>query len=179
MQAFHGKQPFLCPLLSYNEKRALPQSSLYLAAGGHNALYPTLQKILKTLYPKENVHWTLNPNFPAIDTYILFYVCSYDVKEAPLLVEAIHRAQSLLKSGRLKSEAHILIILYRDLRVAFPERKLQREKSMSDMVTQEILFREAPLEQQRIQVAHEFGVHNLQDSLQQLTGYAFYFELMH
>lgn len=153
-------------------------SALYIAAGGCEASYPIIQKILEALYPQQAIHWTLKPNFKEIDTYVIFYLCPYGIEEIPLLTQAIHNAQQLLESNQLKPEAHILIILYRDLKVAFPERKLQREKVMSEMIGDEILPQEAPRVKERIRITHEFGINNFQDSLQQLTGNHFYFEVM-
>ncbi len=176
MHVFPHQQSFTSPRLSYTEKRALSQSSLYIAAGGNKLIDFTFKKIMQVIFPQENIHW-VEPNFKEIDTYIMFYLCSYDVQEAPILTLAIHDARSLLKS-KLKPEAHILIMLYRDLKVAFPQRKLQREKVMSEMISDNLLQLEAPVDRKRIQITHEFGIHDLQDSFQQLKGRYFYFELM-
>lgn len=162
----------------YNEKEPFPQSSLYLSAGGCETAYFSVQKLLQALYPQQAIHWTLEPNFKEIDTYVIFYLCPYGVEELPLLMEGIHHAQQVLEHKEFKSEAHVLIIFYRDLKVAFPERKLQREKVMSNRLTEEVLLREAPTEGKRIRITHEFGTNNLQDSLQQLTGHYLHFEIM-
>lgn len=137
----------------------------------------SFMKVLHALYPKELIQLKEKPNFKKIDTYVLFYLCPYDIDEVSLLNRSIKRAQELLKSNQLKLDAHILIVLYRDLKVAFPERKLQREKIMSENITKEILSRQAPLYQNRIHITHEFGTSNLKDTLQQLTGSFLYFEV--
>src|SRR5262249_2447431 len=148
-----------------------------IQVGGWHAQEAILHKVLQALYPQEAIEWTAKPNLEEIDTYILFYICPYDVKEAPLLKESIHYAQQLLESHRLKPNAHILIIFYRDLKVAFPERKLQREKFMSNRITEEILNREIPVDKERIHVTHEFSTHHLQDTLEELIGSHLYFEI--
>lgn len=120
----------------------------------------------------------LEPNLKEVDTYVLFYLCTYGIEELPLVSAGIRRARQVLESKELNPEAHVLIILFRDLKVAFPVRKLQREKVMSEMISEEILNCETFVNKERIRVTHEFGTNNLQDSLQQLTGTHLYFEVM-
>lgn len=136
-----------------------------------------LCKVLHALYPQESIEWIQKPDLKKIDRYVLFYLCPYGAKEGPLLIKGLQRAQQLLKSDLLKPDAHILIIFYRDIQVDFPERKLQREKFMSNMITEEIINRENTIDKQRIHVTHEFSPHHLQDTLEELKGSHFYFEV--
>lgn len=136
-----------------------------------------LQKVLETLYPGVPVQWAKSPHLHEIDTYVLFYLCSYGVEEGSLLREAIQRSQQILHHPEFKSQAHVLIVVYRNLKVAFPERKLKREKVMSEMFTEDLLNREVSRDQHRIGVTHEFGLNNLQDTVQHLTGSHLYFEI--
>jgi hypothetical protein len=173
-----GKNPPFSTFKQHHKNVFLTKPSLYLSAGGCKEIYPIIQKLLQALFPYQSIHWTLSPNLKEIDTYVIFFSCSYDVEEVPLLIQGIRHARHILENKQLKPDAHILVILYRDLKVAFPERKLQREKVMSELMTEEILHREAPQDEARIRIIHEFGTNNLQDSLQQLTGNNFYFELL-
>ncbi len=158
-------------------KKSSVPSHPRIQVGGSHAQEAILHKVLQALYPQEVIEWTAKPDLEEIDTYVLFYACPYDVKEEPLLKESIHYAQQLLESHRLKPNVHLLIIFYRDLKVAFPERKLQREKFMSNLITKEILNREMSIDQERIHVTHEFSTHHLQDTLEELIGSRLYFEI--
>lgn len=151
----------------------------HIEIGGAPAQESVLQKVLHALYPQESIRWILEPDLKKIDTYVLFYVCPYGAKETPILMEGIQYAQHLLNNPQFNPAAHILMILYRDLKVAFPERKLRREKVMSEMVSEEMLNSKAPMEKHRIRVTQEFGTNNLQDTLHQLIGSHLYFEVMH
>lgn len=136
-----------------------------------------LQKFLQALYLKDEIEWISNPNLKEIETYVLFHVCTYGEEDTLSLKEGIKRA-CLLLENQLSFQAHVLIILYRDLKVSFPERKLRREKFMSELISDEMLSRECLSYQNRIRIIHEFGTNNLQDSLQQLTGNHVYFEIL-
>jgi hypothetical protein len=151
---------------------------LRIEVGGFHAQDSTLHKVLQMLYPEESIQFISKPHLEEIETYVLFYSCPYGEEEVSLLKEGFHRAKQLLNHPQFKLETHVFMIFYRDLKVDFPERKLQREKVMSEMITEEILHQELGIHRERIHVAHGFGIHDLQETLRELTGTSFYFEVI-
>jgi hypothetical protein len=145
---------------------------------GLGAQEANLYRLLQNVYPEETLHWTVVPYLQDIDIYVIIELCAYGAQESSYLHQAIQRALKVLTSKQLKPEALILIILYRDLKVNFPERKLQREKVMSEMFIDEILHQEAPDCKEQISISHEFGLQGLKNTLQQLEGKHLYFEIM-
>lgn len=137
-----------------------------------------LQKLLNALYPNQCIHWVLKPALEEIDLYVIVGVCPYGAEEAPLLQAFLSRALEILDREQVKAEANIVILFYRDLKVNFPERKLQREKAMSAIISQELLKRQAMEIQGRVHIAHEFGPYHVSDTLQQFKGRHLYFELL-
>lgn len=149
----------------------------HIEVGGVHARDSKIQKFLEALYPQEAVQWVDEPDFKNIDTYILFYLCSYGEEDTLLIKQSFQHAQQLLTMHPFKPDVHLLIVFYHDLRVDFPDRKLQREKVMSEILTKQIFDQEMPY-LNRIAITYEFGTHHLEDTLQQLQGSYLYFEVM-
>lgn len=152
------------------------QHSSHIAVKKKSASDLHLHKFIQALFPKEEIELIQLPQLKEIDTYVLFHTCAYGEEEIQSLKEGIKKAHHLLEH-ELNSQANVVMIFFRDLNVSFPERKLRREKFMSELISEDLLNHEGALHE-RMSVIHEFGTQNLQDTLQQLTGKHLYFEVL-
>ncbi|WP_068468187.1 hypothetical protein [Candidatus Protochlamydia phocaeensis] len=157
----NGQKTALNRMPSFSEQA----SSLSIRVGGEKAHNPTMQNLLKALFPHQAISYS-SPDFNQLDIYM--FVHEYRAEEPSHARDYVKKAQRLLSENQLKEHARVLILLYENVKVAFPERKLRNEKAISAIDTEDILEECAKAYKERIRVLYEFGLYDLKDTLFQL-----------
>jgi hypothetical protein len=160
-------------------EKQLSLSSLYVVpaspilVGGKEVHHPAIQKFLHALYPEHSFQSISTPP-SQVDTYVIIHLFSYGAETPSLFIQAIQEGEKLFERAEIHPEARLVLIFYCNLPVAFPERKLQREKEMSTKAAEEFLTQKQ--QKKPIYLVHEFGTAHLEDSLEVIQGKCVYIE---
>jgi hypothetical protein len=115
---------------------------------------------VKALFPTQS--FSRNDHLQEVEAYVIIH--PYQADEAAQTDRYVAKAVEVLEKDEINPQAFVLVVLYEEIKVAFPERKLNREKYMANLNSEEILQQAAPSFKDRIRIVYEFGTHDLRDT---------------
>ena len=112
---------------------------------------------MEALFPNNLIEHVKEPPLNQIQSYLFLHLCPYSAESTFVSPRMIERIKQILCNSQFNADVKFFLIVDQKVQVSFPERKLNREKWMSEAAIKEILNLEIPLMAHRVEVIAKMG----------------------